>query len=54
MKKLVYLAVLLSLFVFTSPVAAYEHEPYDPEAVPVHPTLLKSYAGFLSARSADA
>jgi alkyl sulfatase BDS1-like metallo-beta-lactamase superfamily hydrolase len=46
MKKLIYLVVLLSLFAFTSPVAAYEHEPYDPEAVPVEPTLLQSYQDF--------
>jgi alkyl sulfatase BDS1-like metallo-beta-lactamase superfamily hydrolase len=46
MKKLVCLAVLLSLFVFTSTVSAYEHEPYDPGAVPVHPTLQSAYQGF--------
>jgi len=46
MKKLIYLAVLLSLLVFAAPVAAYEHEPYDPVAVPVEPTLLASYQAF--------
>jgi alkyl sulfatase BDS1-like metallo-beta-lactamase superfamily hydrolase len=45
MKKLVILAVLLSLFVFPSVVGA--HEPYDPPSVPVHPTLLTSYQAFL-------
>ena len=46
MKKLVCLVALLSLFVFTSTVSAYDHDPYDPEAVPVHPTLQSSYSAF--------
>jgi alkyl sulfatase BDS1-like metallo-beta-lactamase superfamily hydrolase len=51
MKKLICLAVLLSVFAFTSTAAAYESEPpkpppYDPEAVPVNPTLLAKYKGF--------
>jgi alkyl sulfatase BDS1-like metallo-beta-lactamase superfamily hydrolase len=51
MKKLICLAVLLSVFAFTSTAAAYEPEPpkpppYDPEAVPVHPTLLDNYQAF--------
>jgi alkyl sulfatase BDS1-like metallo-beta-lactamase superfamily hydrolase len=49
MKKFICLAVLLSVFVFTSTVAAYEHEPYEPEAVPVHPTLLEKYQEFFPA-----
>ena len=48
MKKFICLALLLSVFVFTSTVAAYEPEvpPYDPPAVPVHPTLLANYEAF--------
>ncbi len=47
MKKLICMVVLLSVFVFTPPVAAYEPEwPYDPETVPVHPTLLAKYKEF--------
>ena len=48
MKKLICLAVLLSLFAFTSTVAAYEPPdppgaPYVPENVPVNPILLEQY-----------
>jgi alkyl sulfatase BDS1-like metallo-beta-lactamase superfamily hydrolase len=48
MKKLVYLVVLLSLFAFAAPVAAYEPPdppgaPYVPENVPVNPVLLEQY-----------
>jgi alkyl sulfatase BDS1-like metallo-beta-lactamase superfamily hydrolase len=48
MKKFICLAVLLSVFAFTSTAAAYEPEvpPYDPEAVPVNPTLLAKYEEF--------
>ena len=48
MKKFICLALLLSVFVFTSTVAAYEPEvpPYDPPAVPVNPTLLANYEAF--------
>jgi alkyl sulfatase BDS1-like metallo-beta-lactamase superfamily hydrolase len=51
MKKLICLAVLLSVFAFTSTAAAYEPEPpkpppYNPEAVPVNPTLLAKYEAF--------
>jgi alkyl sulfatase BDS1-like metallo-beta-lactamase superfamily hydrolase len=41
MKKTVCLALLLSLFVLSSTAAAYE-----PEGVPVHPTLLAKYEEF--------
>ena len=41
MRKCIWLALLLSAFVLTSTVAAWE-----PEEVPVHPTLLNTYEGF--------
>jgi hypothetical protein len=50
MKKLICLAVLLSVFVFTSTEAAYDPPdppgaPYTLEAVPVNPILLEAYEG---------
>jgi len=44
MKKYICLALLFSFFVLTSTVAAYD--PYDPEEVPVHSTLLDKYEEF--------
>ena len=47
MKKLLCLAVLISVFVFTSTVAASEPvPPYDPPVVPVNQTLLDKYKEF--------
>ena len=48
MKKLICLAVLLSLFVFPATVAANDEPPgapYIPEDVPVNPKLLEMYEG---------
>ena len=48
MKKLICLAVLLSLFVFPATVAANDEPPgapYIPENVPVNPILLEMYEG---------
>ena len=51
MKKLICLAVLLSVFAFTSTAAAYDPPdppgaPYQPETVQVEPTLLAMYKQF--------
>jgi len=47
MKKILCLAVLISVFAFTSTVAAAEPvPPYIPEAVPVNQTLLDKYKEF--------
>ena len=47
MKKSACLVLLLCVLAFASPVAAYAPEPpYDPESVPVHPTLLTNYQAF--------